>query len=172
MSEVRWFVLNVNPERWAIGPVGLGKSRTPYVGRNQELAAYQEAVKEAITAEYPDIEPLEGEIDLRFYLWRQVGKYESLATGRKITKNEVDTTNMQKALEDALQGILYANDKKVRSIKTEVVAQGVDQEGKIVICIQPWYAFDVEEIPDSVWAEIDGQDKLEFDSYDDKPEVW
>jgi hypothetical protein len=46
---VAWYVVHVNPEPWAVGPLDLGRRGGKVyatMGQNQQLAAYQEAVRE------------------------------------------------------------------------------------------------------------------------------
>jgi Holliday junction resolvase RusA-like endonuclease len=129
--EDYWYVLNVNPEPWAIGSLGLGRRNGkvyPYVGQNAQLAAYQSAVREAVV----DPVQIEGNVELTFYFWRNLASYET-QSGHEHRKHHADATNMQKATEDALQGILFDNDKWVVDVHSVVMDQGPEVKGKIVI---------------------------------------
>lgn len=120
-----WYVLHLNPEPWAVGTVAYNR-----VSPNLTLKAFQEAVREELC----DEEPLpSGEYRLRFFLWRQQAKYLD-DKDRVKHRNQADATNMQKALEDALQGILFDNDRNVRHIGSVIMAQGPEVEPCIVIC--------------------------------------
>lgn len=169
MTE-RWFVLDLNPEPWAIGPVGYsrrGGKMSAYVGRNQQLDAYKQAIKEALGTDHAMIE---GKVKLRFYFWRNRAEY-STPQARTHRKHEADATNMQKATEDALQGILFANDKDVNDVRSIVVEQGPDVIGRIVIMVAP--SNDLPDImaqfPDHISELLDSmdgvstQEALDFD---------
>lgn len=130
---VRWFGLPLNPEPWAVGSVSIGKQGGKHVGRispNPNLAAFQNAVREEMTGvsllppEYTRFE---------FYFWRQQARYLD-AADRIRQRNQADATNLQKSLEDALQGILFENDREVTDIRSVIVEQGPQVEPGIVIC--------------------------------------
>lgn len=151
----RWFFLPINPEQWAIGPVSVGRKGGkiyPIVGQNSQLHAYQEAIGEELN----DVEQMpEGKYSLTFYVWRVQAEYEGKT--RKIKKHEVDATNIQKATEDALQGVLFGNDRDVRDVRTVVVEQGssdVVVPGIVIRC-SVWDGFDPQEIPEYIWSKID-----------------
>lgn len=130
-----WYLLDgINAEPWTAPSVSHGRrggAVTTTVYKNEQLRSFQEAVGEAMERQYPDAPKLEGAIELEFYIWRQQAVYQ----GRrgKVQKHQVDATNLQKALEDALQGYLYGNDREVHAIKTTVMAQGPDVTPRILI---------------------------------------
>lgn len=127
-----YYVLPLNPEPWAVGNayvVRSGGKLTARVGPNPGLQSYQEAVRE----ELADVKMLPpGRYRLDFYFWRQQAQYLD-AADRKRQRNQADATNMQKALEDALQGVLFENDRDVAQISSTIVAQGVEVKPCIVI---------------------------------------
>ncbi len=133
--EWHWFLIDVNPEPWAVGPVGSGRKNGKlysYVGRNDQLWHFQQAVKEDLGK--PGIY-FEGKMELQFYFWRRRDEYQTYqARGHR--KHEADLTNLQKATEDALQEILFKNDKDSNDIHSVMVAQGPDVIGKIVVAIR------------------------------------
>lgn len=151
---MRWYVLEVNPEPWAIGPVGTarrGGKVTSYVGRNQQLDAYKEAVKEALGEQAL----IEGKVELKFFFWRNRAEYTT-PQAKLHRKHEADLTNLQKATEDALQGVLFTNDRDVQHIESYIVEQGPEVEGRVVIGIdsaEP--AFNPDVVPDFVWHLLD-----------------
>ena len=156
-NGVRWFALAVNPEPWTVGPLNVGRKNGglyPYMGAAQQLVAFQEAIREEFGEGHQKIV---GDVTIRFYFWRQQSTYET-TSGRKHRKHTTDATNMQKALEDALQGILYENDRDVKDIRSVVVEQGPDVTPKILIS--------VEEGPDDLrishdaWVMIETLDRL------------
>lgn len=111
----RWFS-TLNPEPWTSPSVSVGRKNGkpfPRVYKNAKLRNYQEAVKEELEAalqlERPVVEP----IALRFLFSRDT-------TGGQ----PVDATNLQKSLEDALQGILFKNDSQVIQVSSSIVNQG------------------------------------------------
>lgn len=141
---MHWIALDVNPEPWAIGPVGVarrGGKIQPYVGRNAQLAEYQAAVKE----ELGEQEMLEGKIVLRFFFWRNRADYVT-PQARTHRKHEADLTNLQKATEDALQGVLFKNDKDVADIHSTMVAQGPEIRGRIILGIKPYTGADMTDL--------------------------
>lgn len=161
-----WYVLHgINPEPWKVGPITIGRSKIgklfSVVGQDQQLRSFQDAVREAMK----DGIAIEGPLELKFFFWRRLDSYTGAR--KEITKHEVDATNMQKATEDALQGILMKNDNLVKRISSTVVEQGTEVSPKIVIFAEPWsigIANYVTEIPADIWAEIDKEPVLEQDS--------
>jgi Holliday junction resolvase RusA-like endonuclease len=92
-----------------------------------KVEAFEEAVREELLAQQPNM--IEGEVSIKIFLWRQLGK------GIK----QADATNMQKAIEDAMQGIVILNDRNVRSISTEIMEQnGFLDEPRIMINVAPY----------------------------------
>lgn len=151
-----WYVLAVNPEPWRIGPAGVARKSgklIPYVGRDQQLAAYKAAVAESIQP----IRFFEGKVELEFFFWRHRATYET-QQARTHRKHEADITNMQKATEDALQGILFKNDKDTNHVESHIVAQGPNVTGKIVIRIDenPDPRID---LPEHIWALVNALDE-------------
>ncbi len=131
-----WFCLPINPEPWAIGPVSVGRRNGglfPIVGQNAGLAAYQAAVREEMGDGY---ELLTGPQKVRFYFWRNQVAYKS-AGKRMVQKHVADVTNLQKGLEDALQGVLFENDRDTHDIRSVLVEQGPDIVGKVLFSIEP-----------------------------------
>lgn len=161
-----WFVLNLNPEPWRIGPVSVGRGGGgklfPVVGRDQQLAAFQEAVRELLGPQTMIDRP----VKLTFYFWREQAAYTGKSE-KQIRKHQVDATNMQKATEDALQGVFFDNDSLVRDIRSVIVEQGADIKPRIVIHVEEcvtelWF----ENIPADVLAKLDDEPEL----FDDN--VW
>lgn len=147
-----WYVIPVNPEPWAIGTPQVGRKGGkffPKISPNPQLVAYKQAVAEALA----DAEPLpEGEYALRFYFWRRLDDYET-QSGRRHRKHWADATNMQKATEDALQGVLFGNDRNVRDVRSEIVHQGPEVDGLIILRAENWTLPDLSEIPASLFID-------------------
>lgn len=134
----QWYIIDgVNPEPWAASQASIGKRNgkmIPHFHKPEQLRQYQESVKDLFPEQNPHFTKLEGEIELIFYFWRQLPIYE-VGEGKSTRQAaQADATNMQKALEDALQGILYENDKDVRSVRSVIVAQGNECSPCILIC--------------------------------------
>lgn len=137
LGGISKFVLinGINPEPWTSPTASVGRKGGRVYARmvkDRGLAVYQEAIREAIEPALEQAEPTDEPITLVFYLWRQRTRYVT-KSGRMAQKNAADATNMQKALEDALQGLLFANDRQVQAITTHVMEQGPEVEPKILI---------------------------------------
>jgi Holliday junction resolvase RusA-like endonuclease len=152
-TDDRWFILGLTAQPWAIGPLGVGfrgKKPYPYIGPNQQLQAYQEALRE----ELDGAGVLTGEVDIRIYIWRALETAKNFG-GRDRKAKTSDATNIQKATEDALQGVLIENDRHVRRISTEIVEQTENTVSCILICVKPYEPLDPSGIPDVVWNRVD-----------------
>jgi Holliday junction resolvase RusA-like endonuclease len=136
------YIEGINPEPWeAPGTaIGWGKGRKPYVQsvKSGRLEAYQLAIKECVEAAYPELLfPRGVPLRIQFFFTRQLDVYQSTATGRTASRNVADATNMQKATEDALQGILLDNDRWVKTIESVILDEGPDVTPSIVIIVRP-----------------------------------
>jgi hypothetical protein len=158
-----WFVLPLNPEPWAVGEAYVmrsgGKMRAA-IGPNQQLRAYQEAVRETLLTDYHALfDPLRDvplfvkgtPLQLTCYFWRQRAEYKT-HQGATARKHEIDATNALKAIEDAFQKLLYHNDKDNLRVTSTMVTQDQDvTHPKIVVHLEPYLGFDPHEIPTDVW---------------------
>lgn len=148
----RWYSLSVNPEPWEIGPVSVvrrGAKLMPSVAPSQQLVYYKHAVHDILENRYPNDWSCElpPHYSLDFFFWRDTTK-----------GNYADATNLQKATEDALQGILIGNDRDVIRVCSTVVEQGPDVSAAVIFRIE-WgiernrdnYA---DKIPASIMAEL------------------
>lgn len=154
----RWFVLDINPDPWAIGDLGVGRNNgkiRPYVGRNQQLWNFQKAVKEYVEdvlkdkPEWNYLEP--GKFRMTFLFWRRIDEYKSVQA-RTHRSHEADLTNLVKATEDACQGLLYKNDKDDIHQENYLVDQGPDVKGRIIFWVEP--APDLPEILNTLPPEV------------------
>jgi len=140
MKEPAWYgISEVNPIPWTAPNLTTGRRGgkiVPMAHSSEELRAYKSAIADAFIEQNPDVTPWEGDIELEFFLWRCLERDE-LVEARAVRHHRVDATNMQKALEDALQGLLYANDRNVRDIRTRIMAQGPEVEPFILVHISP-----------------------------------
>ncbi len=156
---VHWFQLHVNPEPWAVGPLSMGRRNgrlTATLGQNAQLNAYQEAIREEMTQYH--VYPLQYEpfYSLDFFFYRQRAEYEN-AQARRHRKHEADTTNLVKATEDALQGILYDNDRDVIRVCGWNVEQGPDVTTPGVVVRFRWGVPRdevLDMLPNHIYAEL------------------
>jgi len=122
-----YHITGIEPEPWALGDLFVGKKGGkffPRIAPADHLVAYQEALREEFVLQNGHAHLIEHD-DLRLVLhfWR------SLGDGRQYA----DATNLQKATEDALQGILYANDRQVRDVRSIIQEQAVGIRPHIAI---------------------------------------
>lgn len=162
-----WFVLPINPEPWAVGEAYVmragGKMRAA-IGPNQQLRAYQEAIKETLLVDYyvlfdhqngEDLFPKGTKLKLTCYFWRQRAEYLT-PQARTHRKHEIDATNAFKAIEDAFQGLLYKNDKDNLHTQSIMVTQDPNvTQGKVVAHLEEYHGFNPRDIPDYIWKSID-----------------
>lgn len=133
------YITGINPEPWTAPDVAVGRSggkAFPIVHKKARLRAYQEAISESVRDAYPDIEMWGAgqHIRARFLFWRQLDSYTT-ASGKAGKRNEADATNLQKALEDALQGILFFNDRDIKTIESVIVDEGPEVQPTIVVML-------------------------------------
>ena len=118
MASHWYLITDINPEPWAIGNLSVIRGRgsgkpIPIVGPNAKLAMFKEALADEMKRQYPDeITMMEGDLRIEFHFWRSSDH-----------GNVADATNLQKATEDALQGVLYENDRSTRHISSHIVEQ-------------------------------------------------
>lgn len=133
-----WYAIDgVNPEPWEASQTAVGyRNGGHYVQhyKSEQLKAYQESVADLFKDQNPEHHFFEGPIELTFYLWRAMADYE-VGDGQKSRAHQADATNCQKALEDALQGILFKNDRDVVQTQTRMMEQGADVTPRILIRI-------------------------------------
>lgn len=165
----------INPEPWtapsvAVSKVGPHGRARPIVYKSEALRAYQEAVKHELRIIGATMaEP--GALSVTFYFWRELPAYTT-ERQRKARKHVADATNLQKALEDACQGILFDNDRDNVHVETWIVEQDHDTEPRILICVEPAVMIDVDHLPD-VFDTVErrqatAQPKTEQPDYDTK----
>lgn len=129
------FIFPLNAVPWSTPPFSVGRNKKggSYVrpGQNRELKMYQNAVK-AELVEHPDCRMLEPPYAIRFWFYRRMEP--GTTGGGRVTKpEEADATNMQKATEDALQGVIINDDVHARTVISHVVEQGPDAPSIVVI---------------------------------------
>lgn len=118
-ERIRAFAFAIQPEPWAMGNISVGRNKAsgkviPIVSKNPTVAAYEQAIASELERFGAQLTlPL---YSIRFTFSRQLVSYTKLEGGTA-SRNQADVTNMQKATEDALQGVLIGNDRDV--IRTE-----------------------------------------------------
>lgn len=129
-----WFLIEgINPEPWQAseGSVGRKKGGTfVQFHKPSGLADYQNALAESFKRRYPDVVPATGTAELVFYFWREVNPDAKAKVA--------DATNLLKAAEDALQKILYENDRQIKHAQSYIVEQLADTEPMILVGIRPF----------------------------------
>jgi Holliday junction resolvase RusA-like endonuclease len=136
-TEDYWFHLLLNPEPWRVGPVGVGRRSSglyAYVGRDQQLDAFEKAVAESVAEQWGDRPPLEGNLRIEVFLWRQRAEYTT-PNQRKHRKHEADATNMLKAIEDSLQGVVFENDRDNHDVRCVIMEQSAETNPQIILHI-------------------------------------
>lgn len=134
---MRWYVIPLNPMPWRVGPVYTGRSKVSGklgggVGRDQELHSFQESIRDELARQNP--EKVEGQFKLTIIFFREVNEYKTWQS-RRARNQEADGTNMYKATEDALAGILFDNDRDNVRGTFMVAAQAVGVDPCIVVGI-------------------------------------
>ncbi len=126
----RWYQLNLQPESWEVGAAYAsrrGGAIRGGLGPSAKVEAFEAAVREELESQQPTMQT--GDVSIKIFLWRQLG--------HRIKK--ADATNMQKAIEDAMQGVVIENDRNVRSISTEIMEQDVDVDfPRILVNVAPY----------------------------------
>lgn len=142
MRSVNIVIRSYNPEPWTVGTVGIGrKNNKPYgrISKDGRLLNYQNGVAEDIKTAYPNLEPFPKTTPLQveFYFFRHLEQYTT-QSGRNMTRHRCDVTNASKALEDALQGVLFHNDIDNVATLPVMVNQAKNIEPLILIHARPW----------------------------------
>jgi len=168
VSKSFWFILpGVNPVPWTSPSVSVGhKGGKPYpmVYAATELKNYKQAIKEEMNQRYPDIDAIEDEVGLKLYFWRRL---DEMKGNRRRKGHVADATNMQKATEDALQGILFKNDQQVVHAESWVMAQH-DEVDPLIVIELTWHP-SRPEMPEHVMAVVEAHPTLDLGNEHDVP---
>lgn len=128
---IYYLVEGINPEPWEAPTASIGRKNGKtfvHMHKNAGQRAYQEGFADAFKEQNDDWQYFDDKVELEFHFWRQVD--------RDTKANIADVTNLQKATEDALQGILFPNDRLVVKATSRIVQQGPDVEPKVLVGIQ------------------------------------
>ena len=152
------YYLPINPVSWAVGPLGIGRrggKPYPYMGRNEKVHSYQEEIREWFAGLDEQPKMLEGEVTVKCYFWRRLDRWTG-QSGRETGDHISDGTNMLKATEDALQGILFENDRQVKNGSFHIQEQGPNTKPGLGIWITQ---VDIAEVyvPEAVWRDRGNQ---------------
>lgn len=136
--KILW-IAEFNPEPWTVPSPGIGRKGGkvfPYLVKDQRVKDYQEGIRVNVQNAYT-IEMFDPEqpLILEMFMWRKLDEYE---TTRKTQRHVADATNCGKALEDALQGILFKNDRQVTSSMPTIIEQRATTEPLIIVVASPW----------------------------------
>jgi hypothetical protein len=152
MQSILILFEGLNPEPWKAPDVFRGRGV-----KNADLRAYQMAVQELLGSEFSRCGmnapafPKGQNLDVCFWFWRHLASYKT-KTGRNSMARRADATNMQKSTEDALQGILFDNDRDNRSVCSHWVEQGPDVEPAVLISIRSSSLVDgMPSVSEGVW---------------------
>lgn len=158
-STHEYHIAGINPEPWAIGPITSrkmigGKRGVPFVGPNEVLKTYQEALR----TEFQNLElpahMIDAPSELEIFFWRRLDKYE-FDSGTKHQRHVADTTNLVKGTEDALQGILFPNDRLNVVIRGQIVEQSPTTNPGLIILHRPYDDYwPGEEFIGSAWERL------------------
>jgi Holliday junction resolvase RusA-like endonuclease len=133
-------ITGINPEPWDLGTISTGRRKSGGISANMspnaKLVAYKNALREELTKKKVVKLPDDSPVSLVFYFLREIEVYQG---PRKTTYGHVaDATNLQKATEDALQGILFDNDSVVHDIHSTILGQATGIEPGIIIHVTPY----------------------------------
>lgn len=157
MSKRVYVISDINPEPWTAPSVSVGRKGGkvfPRVYQSAALRSYKNAVRDDLTEQASE-DPFDGHISLAFFFWRQLPDYET-DRERRARKHEADVTNLQKALEDSLQGVLFTNDRNVIGIESYLMEQGHGTRPTIMVVMDtsPRLPMEVyDDLPDEVKTE-------------------
>lgn len=157
---MNWFVVPLNPEPWAVGPLSVGRRNGrpfPMMGRNQQLYHYQEAVRGELERQRAELLALNDEVDgyELVFMFHQVLETWTSQSGRASQDKEADLTNLVKATEDAIQGVLIENDRAVRKQTNYVERSLAGATPYVVIGVAPYIGINPNEFPAEVWEGVD-----------------
>ena len=146
-SMIQNFIMPLNPEPWRVPPMSAVRSKHGgklFVksGRDEAMVAFQEAVREELVAQGAQVD--RPPYRIQFWFWRNLSP----------RMKEIDATNMQKACEDALQGLVISNDRFVRHITTNNMDQGAATPGMILIRVEGDYHSN-DTLPPEMQGEVD-----------------
>lgn len=139
MSTIVFMMPGINPEPWEVGPVSwrtdraTGK-RSPTIGPVKKLVNYQDALRIEFKRQYKG-KPTDSDVQISMYFWRRLDS-TATANGHKQDAKVSDSTNMQKATEDAMQGIIIKNDRQTKDIRSAIVEEGPSVDPGVLVKVR------------------------------------
>lgn len=133
-----YHLTGVNPHPWVAPNSSTGRRDGKIYTKHftsESLKTFQNAVREELPLQNGHVELLPKDMSLKvtFYVCRELDVPED---HKRHAAHWADSTNCQKALEDALQGIIYHNDKLNRDVRFVMVEQSNTTEGHIIIVVE------------------------------------
>lgn len=123
---VQEFLFFTNPEPWRVPPMSPGRNKKTgklivVSGRDELVASYQEEIRDELFRQ--DSFMMDPGYKIEFFFHR-IKETINTGSGRRNTRSNADATNMQKAIEDALQGVVIDNDTDTVDIHSRIVPSG------------------------------------------------
>lgn len=148
MSSIQFLVEGINPEPWTI-KTGGGRVYSPEAVRSYK-AAIRETVEDALKERKSSLPYFSADTPLavHFYFWRQLDTAFTGAKSKRARAHHADVTNLVKSTEDALQGVLYENDRDNRIVRGQLMDMGPDVACGVLV--MAW------ELHPNTHQEIDG----------------
>jgi Holliday junction resolvase RusA-like endonuclease len=132
IDSITFLVEGINPEPWAIS-TGNKKVFSPESLRSYKKAMFELSRDALLTRGHMlPIFPQGASVQLSLAFWRQLDS-ASVGGGKTVHRNRADATNLLKATEDALQGVLYANDRDNLDVQSTIIDVGPEVEPAILI---------------------------------------
>jgi Holliday junction resolvase RusA-like endonuclease len=139
-EDFAWYSIeHVNPEPWESPEGSIGRRNGGLfvaMHSTERMRNFQASVREEFELQNPGYRKEEGLLRVEFHLWRQLVEYDT--DKRKQRGKVADATNCQKALEDALQGLLYDNDRDNRFVSCEFAEHDVETIPFILVKVSKW----------------------------------
>jgi Holliday junction resolvase RusA-like endonuclease len=151
MTATWYQISGINPEPWT--PALIPRRGQPVKGG--KLEAYQAAIKEELPLQNAHFIQHEGDLSCWFFVYR------SSAHGK-----QADATNIQKATEDALQGVLFGNDRYNRDVRCVIMEQSPTTNPHLYIRIGDFDRQDFHWLPSRQLIE---QTQLKYSGFDYVP---
>ncbi|AOE44559.1 resolvase [Gordonia phage Jumbo] len=130
------FTVPVNPLPWKVPPAGAvrkGKKSFVSFGQDAEGASFKDAVREEIVSQGAYM--MEPAYALDIITWRRRDQYKDKRNYTR-TKNRVDSTNMQKLVEDALTGVCFHDDVDNLKVGIHQAEQSITTVPMIILVVR------------------------------------
>jgi Holliday junction resolvase RusA-like endonuclease len=136
-----WFLIEgINPEPWEAPQASVGRRKGGTFVQfhiTETMRSYKEALQTNFRRLHPNAPPpRDTPCEVRFFFWRLLVVEERTEHG-KVRGHVADATNLQKATEDAFQGLLYTNDRLVVDVRSRIMEQGSETLPQILVAVRP-----------------------------------